>query len=623
MIKLIRAYLTILFIPLLCLNVFANEEKLIASDGDARHRFGAGVVVDSSIIAVGSPGTLSDGDYRGAVYIYEFDDTDLVWLESQKLEIPDDDLTLDLFGLSLAKSDSFLIVGARGDSVKNPFGGAAYIFKQGHDRLWSFFQKLRTSQFVPLDQFGYSVDIDGHFAVVGAPRTGGQMPQSGAVYVYQLIGTEWVLDAKLVAAPGRVNDYFGVSVDLSGNDLIVGASGIDVKTRYPQQSVGSAFVFQRDEHGWLQTAYLFPQDGNAGNLFGCAVALDGDYAVIGARKDDVLNFDDGSVYIYQRDDLGWQQHFKLTAMDADSGDYFGASVGLHADYIVVGAPGVNGWGKNTGAVYSFLRGDEGWTQRAKKTAYDAEPFDGFGAALAVSKNQSVVGAPHKDVAGHMSQGAAYVYDNIDDLALPVELSMFTATVVEGGVLLQWLTQSEKDNLGFILQRRSNSDVWRTITSFQINDDLRGQGSTSMPTFYEFLDDSVNTDQDNLYRLADVDYSGLITWHDPISVAFSSAVGGDTNHQPQDFKLFPAYPNPFNPQTVLRYELPNTMQVTIDVLDMTGRHVRTLVSTLQSAGSYATVWDGRNDAGLSMSSGIYFIRIHAEKNLLTQKVILMR
>lgn len=625
MIKFNRLFLVIFVVLLSILNLHADEIKIFASDGDINHYFGTSVEIDGNLILAGAPGTLNDGDYKGAVYTFEYDAIDQIWIEKQKLEIPDDDPLLDLFGFSLAFRDSFLIVGAMGNSARNPLAGAAYIFKHNRDNSWTPVQKLVTSQLFPLDQFGFSVQINKDFAVVGAPRAGGRLPMSGSVYVYHRDGDAWTLDSKLFGSPGATYDNFGVSIALADSELVVGASGYgdDQNIAQRQQSVGKAYVFKRDKSGWLQSAYLSPADGNVGNLFGCAVALDDDYAAIGACGDDVLDFDDGSVYLYKRHEPGWEQELKLTALDADSGDCFGKTVGLQNDYLVIGAPGVNGWGANTGAVYSFLRGDEGWTQRAKKTAYDASPHDSFGFSVAVSNDFSVIGTPLKSVEQHTKQGVAYIYDNIADLALPVELTSFTATSVENGVLLHWLTQSEKDNLGFIVQRRTETEEWQTIASFQTHDALRGQGSTSMPTYYEFLDDSISFDQSYQYRLADVDYNGVISWHEPIHFSVSSNITFEDDSAPTTFTLFPAYPNPFNPQTVISYQLPAASEINIHIVDVTGRHVRRLVAEHQSAGVHSVMWDGRNDAGHRQSSGVYFILVQSNELQRTQKVILMQ
>ena len=110
-----KVLLVIVFVLLNTMPSLALEERLIASDGDTRHRFGLSVEIDSTMILVGAPGALSDGDYRGAVYIYEYEHSTLEWLETQKLEMTDEG-PLDLFGSSIAKGEIFKL------AVKTPEG---------------------------------------------------------------------------------------------------------------------------------------------------------------------------------------------------------------------------------------------------------------------------------------------------------------------------------------------------------------------------------------------------------------------------------------------------------------------------------------------------------------------
>lgn len=619
------ARMLIFFFTLLCcIKSFALEAKILASDGDTRHRFGFAVEIDSKTLFIGAPGMLSDGDFRGAVYIYEFSPAELGWMEIQKLDTNDEQL--DLFGASIAQSDSFLIVGVRGDTLKNPFSGAAFLYRQQPDRSWKRVQQLFTPLFKSPDMFGFSVAIDGNYAAVGAPRGGGLLPMSGSVYIYHFVEKTWTLEVKLVATPAIPFDAFGCSVSLAGNRLIVGASGADgdeFGLPQKQRRGGNAYIFERDEQGWHQVAQLTPLDGNVGNMFGRCVVIDGDYAAVGAFKDDVLNFDDGSAYLYKRDESGWTQEIKLTALDADSGDHFGAALDLQQNYLVIGAPGVNGLGQNFGAVYSFLRTEEGWSQRAKKMPYDAAAGDFFGAAIGLSTELSIIGAPHKKVEEKTSQGVAYIYDNIADLALPVELASFSATLVGNGVRLTWLTQSEKDNLGFILERKEDCMAWEVIASYQTHDELRGQGFSTMPTYYKFFDDSVQTNRIYHYRLADVNMNGTITYHAPIVITISASVTLAASSSPGEFELHPAFPNPFNPTTLLHYNVPYNTHLHMAVFDMTGRHVRTLLSQRQVAGHYSVTWDGTNETGELLGSGVYFIRCQIETLMRTQKVLLLR
>ena len=94
-------------------------------------------------------------------------------------------------------------------------------------------------------------------------------------------------------------------------------------------------------------------------------------------------------------------------------------------------------------------------------------------------------------------------------------------------------------------------------------------------------------------------------------------------QPKTFNLSANWPNPFNPETSLRYALPEAAQVKLEVYDMLGQKVRTLVTGLQNVGQYTVQWDARNDLGHSVASGLYFYRIEAGNFVQTRKMTLLR
>ncbi len=205
-----------------------------------------------------------------------------------------------------------------------------------------------------------------------------------------------------------------------------------------------------------------------------------------------------------------------------------------------------------------------------------------------------------------------------DNSLPVQLARFDASVQEEGVLLQWRTESEIDNQGFILYRRSETDTtWEVIADFVRHKELRGQGTTTRATDYQYLDNTVTENTTYWYRLADMDFSGNLNPLQEIQVVISG------NQIPKEFTLFPAYPNPFNPIVNLRFGLPERRSVRVDVFDITGRRVTTLINKELKAGWHTIQWKGTDDAGNNAASGAYFIRLDAEKEVRTLKVLLIK
>ncbi|MEJ2212001.1 MAG: FG-GAP repeat protein [Anaerolineae bacterium] len=168
-----------------------------------------------------------------------------------------------------------------------------------------------------------------------------------------------------------------------------------------------------------QVVKLTASDAAAGDRFGSSVAIDNDTVVVGAYWEDGAGTDRGAAYIFERNQGGtadqWGQAARLTASDAQDGDFFGCSVSISDDTVVVGAYGENGVGfsvDDRGAAYVFERNQGGtadnWGQVTRLRASDAANHDYFGYAVAISGDQILVGAYGENGAG-TDRGAAYVF----------------------------------------------------------------------------------------------------------------------------------------------------------------------------------------------------------------------
>lgn len=203
-----------------------------------------------------------------------------------------------------------------------------------------------------------------------------------------------------------------------------------------------------------------------------------------------------------------------------------------------------------------------------------------------------------------------------DVSLPVELTLFAARVTGQVVTLEWTTESELDNLGFILERSDDvANDWLQIASCQTHPELEGQGNTSLRTEYRFSDIDVKPGKNYGYRLSDVSLSGVITVHAPIQIS--------VNDLADETMLEPAYPNPFNPETFLTYRLTEDSQLSVVVVDMLGRPVRELFRGKQPEGSYHVYWNGRLDSGKPAPAGAYLITLKTGNISKVQKVTLVR
>ena len=237
---------------------------------------------------------------------------------------------------------------------------------------------------------------------MGAPGDGDGGGFSGALYVVST--GRAVLEAeKLVANDASSVDEFGAELALDGETLLVGAPRDDDAGG----DSGSVYVFARTAEGFVESQKLTASDGAAGDAFGSAVAVAGDVALIGAPADDEAGSNCGSVYVFERGPGGFVETAKLGALDAASGDRFGAEVALsNAGTAFVAAPMREGAGSDAGAIYVFEATPAGFVQTGELAGVDASAGDEFGGALALLGDMALVGAPGDDDGGTNS-GSAY------------------------------------------------------------------------------------------------------------------------------------------------------------------------------------------------------------------------
>jgi hypothetical protein len=222
---------------------------------------------------------------------------------------------------------------------------------------------------------------------------------------------------------------FGEAVSISGNRILVGASG----SANPDDETGAAYTFINTEEGWIQEFAILAPNADVGDQFGASVDIDEDTLVIGAPHEDSdsinnpLNNDadeSGAVYVYVWSGHKWNLQAYLKASNIDSEDFFGTSVSISDNAIVVGAIGEDSSGtnenddtaSNAGAVYVFERSEEEWTQvaylKAYKTGFGLFPAgdEYFGNSVSVSGHWVVVGGVGQDG----NSGQTYIFDkNVD------------------------------------------------------------------------------------------------------------------------------------------------------------------------------------------------------------------
>ena len=255
----------------------------------------------------------------------------------------------DSFGWSVAIAGNTVVVGAY--QYNNGGSGAAYVLRTTDGgATYGQVAKLTAADAAAYDSFGYSVAIDGSTVVVGAhAKNSGR----GAVYVFRTSdgGATYAEVAKLTASDAAASDNFGYSVAIAGATVVIGASS-DADAG---SSSGSAYVFQTSDSGatYGQVAKLTASDAAAGDYFGWSVAVDGSTVVVGATQ--WLNAGSGVAYIFRTSDGGatYAEVVKLTAADAAEDDWFGVSVAIEGDTVVIGAYLDDDSGPGSGSAYIF------------------------------------------------------------------------------------------------------------------------------------------------------------------------------------------------------------------------------------------------------------------------------
>ena len=222
-------------------------------------------------------------------------------------------------------------------------------------------------------------------------------------------------------------------------------------------------------------------------------------------------------------------------------------------------------------------------------------------------------------------------DGVTDQNLPVALISFTASAGNNLVTLKWITASEQENVGFkIMRSTAEEGNYSLLSSYETNPELEGQFNSNVQTKYKFMDQTVVNNQTYWYKLVDVDVNGVQTEHGPMS-ATPHAVGGDIttiNIIPAGtFELHPNYPNPFNPKTTLRFDIPalsgGESMVEMTIYNAQGQKVKTLFKGILTPGTHELSWESDSDTGVTVSSGMYYAVLKMENLVRTSKMLLIK
>ena len=483
-------------------------------------------------------------------------------------------------------------------------GGGVFILEQ-KGKKWDLLEHFRTPN-GDRDWYGHAVAIDGDIAVVSAYEHGGKKPVAGGplgegpgrVYVYQRQGGKGFGEMQKLKGEGvQNNDRFGYSVDISGNTLIAG-------TPFHDEEKGAVYVYKRDGDQWKQQAKLQADDGGVKNRFGWDCAISENTIVVGAPLAAAPARLSGAAYVFKRQGDAWAQVVKITPEDGDGGDSFGVAVDVSKSRIIVGANKDENEVKkrNSGSAYIFQLIGDAVTQEAKLTADEPQEGAGFGLTVALDVNRALIGAPSTDTKRGDDSGAAYAFLKVG----PDWVLQARVIPEKGPDEGKGLTSG--DNMGSAVA--IDGDFGRNFNFAAVGVQWDHQGGDDNGSVYIF--DTEDPDGINL----------------PLSVEprgdLALTMFGDIKRT----ALLQNFPNPFNPETWIPYTLADNVDVNVRIYDVEGKLVRKLDIGYQRAGSYlnrekAVYWDGRDQLGESVSSGIYFYTLKADAFSDTRRMVILK
>jgi len=295
------------------------------------------------------------------------------------------------------------------------------------------------------------------------------------------------------------------------------------------------------------------------------------------------------------------------------------------DYITAGVTSVSMNIKNFGATTLNMRivlegpGGNFWSVNPLVVAASSDwPLISFSVQAAnltggTNVNSTLSGVTEvrilHSVAGGSKGDAVVAQIGLDDITavsqpVPVELNSFSASVSDKTVKLDWSTATETNNLRFDVQRKYDAIEWQTIGS------IKGNGTTTQTQHYSFSDDLSNYSASKIsYRLKQVDLDGSFSYSNEINV---------DNNMVSSYQLEQNYPNPFNPSTKIKFNIPMTEKVRIEVLNAVGNKVATLMDEVKEAGSHEIQLNAENWA-----TGVYYYKISVGNFSATKKMLLIK
>lgn len=638
---------------------WTQEAKLIAPDGVADDEFGKSIAINGNHLAVGAHKDDDRGSNSGTVYIFEKGETNWAFVTKA---LASDGAVDDYFGHAVSINGDYLVVGARGDDDKGNESGSVYIYKRS-ETGWSEIKKLNATDGSANDLFGWSISFSGTYLVVGAYGDAIVGPKTGSLYIYQHNGADWH-EIKFTAPDAAAYDWFGYAVAVSNGIAVVGACVDDDRG----SGSGSAYVKYIDSPPRLASVTDVPFDqGGKVTVTWEASPLDNGVDTLAyysiwralpsqsqsgtagfAMEYMTRNFTGQAIRTTQENgtEMAWEwlanqpAHFyanyaftATTLYDSisttDAMHYFLVSAhtpdpNIYFDSNVLGGYSVDNLAPEppTGLI-AYVVGN------AIELAWDESPAQDLKYYFIYRNgviSDTTIYNSYLDNTVEIGSSYYYVITAVDvheneskfsDQAttgpVPVELSAFSATVGLTSVNLEWSTASETNNYGFEIERQAKGTLPWQVIGF-----VPGHGTTAETKHYAFtdpLDEMLISERNELqYRLKQLDVDGTFSFSNTLSVITGI---------PDQFELRQNYPNPFNAETVVQLNLSAPTEVELVIYNTMGQRIRTLAQGQFEAGSYKLNWNGTDEMGIQVVSGVYLYQVKAGNFITARRMILVK
>lgn len=462
------------------------------------------------------------------------------------------------------------------------------------------FNELVISELNPSSNYGTSVSVHENVLVVGAPGI-----ESGQIYIYSKNKDgEWDYETILSPNENQVNMDYGDKVFVTEKYLAVSAP-------YYDSGRGVVYVYEKDENEkWTNEQILMSSDGESGDKFGKSISIFEDQIIIGAAKYNA----NGCVYVYEKTDSGsWSNEQKIMASDAVVDDHFGFFSTMTSSHLYVGAPCAIHEGDYPGAVYVYEKDSLGlWGNEFKILPTNTNPFINtnswwFGSSISIFDNKMAIGAQKAKNGSGITSGAVLTYElnpdntwdykqKIQQIAWCGDFNRFGASVALNN---EKLFVSAWGEPGIYLFELNEENEWVEEDKFSAG----GLLGKSISMWGEDLVAGAPYSYNSGFNSGAVYVNNFVLTSSVDNLSLTKNV------------LFQNSPNPFNGETIIRFELAKEEKAEITVINSQGKIVRKIDGQFKKGLNHISIKDIN-------PSGTYFYTLKFDGFESTKKMIII-